>query len=121
MHRDHSTTSAIVRDAVLLAALPDVGGVQGQPHRGVSVWYAENWEDASGFTPYLYVAIDTASWAKWKSAVSNFEFARGGTGYPYIEFYDALGRVRGIESRKGLAIAFNIEPEGKRRILDRLP
>ncbi|MBA2687775.1 MAG: PIG-L family deacetylase [Gemmatimonadaceae bacterium] len=121
MHRDHSTTSAIVRDAVLLAALPDVEGVQGQPHRGVSVWYAENWEDAAGFTPYLYVAVDTASWAKWKSAVSNFEFARGGTGYPYIEYYDALGKVRGIESRKGLAIAFNIEPEGKRRILDRLP
>ena len=121
IHRDHSTTSAIVQDAVLLAALADVQGVEGKPHRGVSVWYAENWEDAQGFTPYIYMAVDSASWAKWKSAVSNFEFARGGTGYPYIEYYDALGKVRGIESRKGLAITFDIEPSGKRRILDKLP
>ena len=99
MHRDHSTTSAIVQDAILLAALPDIKGVEGKPHRGVSLWYAENWEDATGFTPYIYIAVDTASWVKWKTAVSNFEFARGGTGYPYIEYYDALGKVRGIESR----------------------
>ena len=121
LHRDHSTTSAIVQDALLLAALPDVQGVQGKPHRGVSIWYAENWEDATGFTPYIYVAVDTASWSRWKGAVSNFEFARGATGFPYIEYYDSLGRVRGIESRKGRAIAFDIEPYGKRRVLDAVP
>jgi LmbE family N-acetylglucosaminyl deacetylase len=42
MHRDHAATSAIVRDAVLLAALPGVAGVDGRPHRGVAVWCAEN-------------------------------------------------------------------------------
>src|ERR1700716_3093351 len=73
MHRDHSATSAIVRDAVLLAALPDVAGVDGRPHRGVAVWYAENWEDATGFTPYLYVGVDSASWSRWRTAVSAFE------------------------------------------------
>lgn len=31
MHRDHATTSAIVRDAVLLAALPGISGVDGPP------------------------------------------------------------------------------------------
>ena len=121
MHRDHSATSAIVRDAVLLAALPGVEGVQGNPHRGVSIWYAENWEDAHGFTPYIYVGIDSASWNRWRAAVSNFAFARGETGFPYIEYYDALGKVRGIEARKGRAVTFNIEPEGKRRILDAVP
>lgn len=121
IHRDHSATSAIVQDAILLAALPDIAGVEGKPHRGVSLWYAENWEDATGFTPYIYMAVDSASWTKWKTAVSNFEFARGETGYPYIEYYDALGRVRGIESRKGLAITFDLEPTGKRRIFDKLP
>lgn len=121
IHRDHATTSAIVRDAVLLAALPGVTGVEGNPRRGVSVWYAENWEDATGFTPYVYVAVDTSSWSRWRSAVSKFEFARGATGFPYVEYYDALGRVRGIEARKGRAIAFDIEPSGKRRVLDSLP
>ena len=121
MHRDHSATSAIVRDAVLLAALPGVSGVEGRPHRGVTVWYAENWEDATDFSPYVYVGVDSSSWARWRSAVSTFEFARGATGFPYIEYYDALGRVRGIEARKGHAIAFDVEPHGKRRILDSVP
>jgi N-acetylglucosamine malate deacetylase 1 len=121
MHRDHSTTSAIVRDAVLLAALPDVAGVEGRPHRGVAVWYAENWEDATGFSPYLYVGVDSASWSRWRSAVSAFEFARGATGFPYADYYDALGRVRGIEARRSRAVAFDVEPTGKRRVLDAVP
>lgn len=121
MHRDHEATSAIVRDAVLLAALPGVSGVEGPPRRGVSIWYAENWEDAEGFSPYIYVGIDTASWARWRSAVSTFAFARGATGFPYIEYYDALGRVRGIEARNGRAVAFDIDDEGKRRVLDAVP
>jgi LmbE family N-acetylglucosaminyl deacetylase len=121
LHRDHATTSAIVQDAVLLAALPGVSGVEGQPHRGVSIWYAENWEDAEDFKPYIYMGVDTASWTRWKEAVSNFAFARGATGFPYIDYYDALGRVRGIEARKPRAVAFEIEPYGKRRVLDAVP
>jgi hypothetical protein len=88
---------------------------------GVSIWYAENWEDAPGFSPYVYVAVDSTSWSRWRTAVSKFEFARGATGFPYVEYYDALGRVRGIEARKGHAIAFDTEPYGKRRVLDAVP
>jgi LmbE family N-acetylglucosaminyl deacetylase len=121
IHRDHSATSAIVSDAILLAALPGVSGVAGQPHRGVSIWYAENWEDATGFSPYVYVGVDSTSWSRWRAAVSKFEFARGATGFPYVEYYDALGRVRGIEARKGHAVAFDVEPYGKRRVLDAVP
>lgn len=121
IHRDHAATSAIVRDAVLLAALRGVAGVEGAPHRGVAVWYAENWEDREGFTPYVYVGVDSASWSRWRGAVSGFEFARGATGFPYVEYYDALGRVRGIESRKGRAVAFDVEAASKRRVLDAVP
>ncbi len=121
MHRDHANTSAIVQDAVLLAALRGISGVEGEPHRGAAIWYAENWEDAEDFKPYVYVAVDSASWTRWKNAVSAFAFARGATGFPYIDYYDALGRVRGIEARKGRAVAFAIEPYGIRRVLDAVP
>jgi LmbE family N-acetylglucosaminyl deacetylase len=123
IHRDHAAASAIVQDAVLLAALPGVAGVAGELHRGVAVWYAENWEDAEDFTPYIYVAVDSASWTRWREAVSGFAFARGATGFPYIDYYEALGRVRGIEARKaeGRAVAFDVEPSGKRRVFDAVP
>ena len=121
MHRDHAATSAIVQDALLLAALQGVTGVEGAPHRGVSMWYAENWEDDEDFRPYVYVAVDSASWSRWKAAVSHFAFARGATGFPYIDYYDALGRLRGIEARKARAVAFDVEAYGKKRVLDAVP
>lgn len=121
LHKDHMATSAIVTDAMLLASLP---GVQTghEPWRGVrSLWYAENWEDADGFQPYLYVDA-TGALARWRDAVSRYEFVRGGiSGFRYLDYYSALATVRGAEARKGEAEAFDIEPLGKRRILDAVP
>lgn len=121
MHRDHATTSALVQDAVLLASLAGVE-TGNPPHRGVrGVWYAENWEDAEGFEPYLYVDVSGAMDA-WREAVSSYEFVRGGiSSFPYLEYYSALATVRGAEARKGHAEAFDIDPYGKRRVLDRVP
>ncbi|MHB1312630.1 MAG: PIG-L deacetylase family protein [Gemmatimonadaceae bacterium] len=121
MHKDHARTSAVVQDAVLLASL--AGVVTAQPaYRGVrAVWYAENWEDAPGFVPYVYVKVGE-SLAGWKAAVSQYEFARGGTsGFPYIDYYTALATVRGAVVSKGQAVAFAVEPEARRRVLDSLP
>jgi LmbE family N-acetylglucosaminyl deacetylase len=121
LHKDHSTTSALVRDAVLLASLEGV--VTAHPAwRGIrSVWYAENWEDADQFRPYLYVDVSGAL-PRWRDAVTRYEFVRGGvSSFPYLDYYTALATVRGAESRKGQAIAFEIDPLGKRRVLDSLP
>lgn len=116
MHRDHSTTNAVVRDAVLLAAIT-------QPAwRGVrSVWYAENWEDAEGFAPYIYVNV-AGLVAPWKEAVSSYEFVRGGISpFAYLDYYTALATVRGAEAHTGQAEAFDIEAYGKRRVFEELP
>ena len=121
MHKDHARTSAVVQDAVLLASLPGV--VTAHPaHRGVrAVWYAENWEDAPGFVPFVYVKVGE-SLAGWREAVGKYEFARGVTsGFPYIDYYTALATVRGAVVFKGQAVAFAVEPEGRRRVLDSLP
>jgi len=121
IHKDHSTTSAVVLDAVLLASL--AGVVTDHPaYRGVrAVWYADNWEDATNFTPYVYVRVAGVVPA-WKAAVEQYEFARGVTsGFPYVDYYTALATVRGAIARKGEAVAFAVDPESQRRVLDSLP
>jgi LmbE family N-acetylglucosaminyl deacetylase len=120
IHRDHAATHAIVVDAVLLAAIE--GGKAGEPpHRGTRLWYAENWEDTEQFQPYLYVDVSDQI-AKWRELVTSYEFVRGGiSSFAYLDYYTALATVRGAEARRGQAIAFDIDPLGKRRVLDSVP
>jgi LmbE family N-acetylglucosaminyl deacetylase len=121
IHKDHSRTSAIVQDAVLLASLEGV--VTGTPaHRGLrGIWYADNWEDAEEFQPYIYVDV-SGEMDQWRDAVTKYEFVRGGIStFRYLDYYTALSTVRGAIAGKQRAIAFNIDAFGKRRVLDSLP
>ena len=121
MHKDHAAANHIVRDAVLLASLEGVKTAN-PAWRGVrSVWYAENWEDAPDFSPYIYVNIADVM-TEWRAAVSQYEFVRGAiSSFPYLDYYTALATVRGSQAWKRQAEAFDIEPEGKRRVLDSVP
>ncbi len=121
IHKDHSVTYAIVSDAVLLASLPSVK-TDHPPHRGVrGVWYTENWEDPEEFKPFLYVDV-TGHLDTWKEAVTKYEFIRGGiSSFPYLDYYEALARVRGAESGKRYAVAFDVGPLSRRRVVDSLP
>ena len=120
LHRDHATTHAVVVDAVLLASLEGVQ-TDAPPHRGVRLWYAENWEDAEAFTPYLYVDV-TGHMGRWRDVVTSYEFVRGGvSAFNYLDYYTALATLRGAEARRGQAVAFDIDPLGKRRVLDSVP
>ena len=121
IHKDHSRTSAIVQDAVLLASLDGV--VTGTPaHRGIrGIWYAENWEDGEDFQPYISVDVSNEM-TQWRDAVTKYEFVRGGIStFRYLDYYDALSIVRGAVAGKQRAISFNIDAFGKRRVLDSLP
>lgn len=120
IHKDHANTSAIVQDAVLLASLEGV--VTGHPaHRGVrGVYYAENWEDAEGFAPYVIYGLKDEL-DQWRSAVTRYEFVGGKiSSFPYLDYYTALATVRGAVSGKGKAIAFDIDQFGKRVVVDSL-
>jgi N-acetylglucosamine malate deacetylase 1 len=121
IHKDHSITSAIVQDAVLLASLE---GVQtGHPaHRGLrGIYYADNWEDGEDFLPYVYVDASD-DMVQWRDAVTRYEFVRGGiSSFRYLDYYDALSVVRGAIAGKQRAVAFDIDSFGKRRVLDALP
>ena len=121
IHKDHSYTSLIVQDAVLLASLEGVV-TQHPVHRGIrGVYYADNWEDAELFSPYVYVEVGDEI-AQWRDAVSKYEFVSGRiSSFRYLDYYDALSTVRGAIAGKGRAVAFNIDSFGKRRVLDSLP
>lgn len=121
LHRDHTATNAIVEDAVLLASLQDAG-LPDPPFRGVrGIYYAENWEDAGEFRPYVYVDVSAAE-ATWREAVLKYEFVRGDiSSFPYLDYYEALHVVRGAEARTERAVAFEIAASGKKRILHELP
>lgn len=121
IHRDHATTSRVVHDAVLLASLPGVV-TQNPAHRGIrGVYYAENWEDAEDFEPYVFVGVPDEM-DRWREAVTKYEFVSGTiSSFRYLEYYDALATVRGVVSGKRRAEAFGIDAFGKRRVLDSLP
>ncbi len=121
IHKDHSTTSAIVQDAILLASLEGV--VTAHPaHRGVrGIWYADNWEDGDGFQPYIYVDVSDAI-NRWREAVTKYEFVRGGIStFRYLDYYEALSIVRGAIAGKQRSVAFDIDSFAKRRVLDAIP
>lgn len=121
IHKDHAATSAIVDDAVLLASLDGVKTAH-PAYRGVrGIWYAENWEDAEGFDPYVYVNVSGVI-PRWRDAVAKYEFIRGGiSSFRYLDYYTALATLRGAESRNEAAVAFDIDAMGKRRVLDSVP
>jgi LmbE family N-acetylglucosaminyl deacetylase len=82
-------------------------------------YYAENWEDAVDFKPYLFIDT-TKGYELWKKAVAAHWFVTGSTSFPYLEYYDHLSRVRGMEARKGRAECFMIPSETCRVIREGL-
>jgi LmbE family N-acetylglucosaminyl deacetylase len=116
MHKDHNITHKIVNDARFYASLPGFER-ENPPFFAGRLYYAENWEDAVGFKPYVYVDT-TKGYELWKKAVSTHWFVTGSTSFPYLEYYDHLSRLRGIESRKGRAECFMIPEETYRVIRD---
>ncbi len=118
MHKDHNNTHKIVNDARFYASLPGFER-EASPFFAGRLYYAENWEDGVSFRPYLYVDT-TEGYELWKEAVSTHWFVTGSTSFPYLEYYDHLSRIRGIEARKGRAECFMIPEESYRVIKEGL-
>lgn len=116
MHKDHMTCHRIVEDARFYAGIS--GFERKLPaHFARTLYYAENWEDAVGFHPYVYINI-ADGYELWKQAAATQYFATHSTSFPYLEYYDALSKVRGIEARCEHAESFMIPEETKRIIVN---
>lgn len=117
MHKDHMACHRIVQDARFYAGI--AGFERALPaHFARTLYFAENWEDAVGFEPQVYLDV-TAGYELWKEAAATQWFATHSTSFPYLEYYDALSRVRGIEARTGRAECFMLSSE-ERRAVNRL-
>lgn len=115
MHKDHMTTHLIVNDARFFAGLAAMK--REKPSFFASrLYYAENWEDAVDYKPYVYVDFSKEAYDLWIKAVSLHWFVTGSKSFPYLEYYKHLSRVRGIEARKEYAETFMI-PEETMRVL----
>lgn len=114
MHKDHMNTHKIVNDARFYAGNAYFVR-ENPPHFAPKLYYAENWEDAVDFKPYVYIDI-TEGFELWQKAAATHWFVTGSKFFPYLEYYNSLSRVRGIEARRGRAQCFMIPPETMREI-----
>ncbi len=116
MHKDHERTNRIVRDAHFLASL---GGLEREnpAHFAKGPYYAQNWEDAPGFEPYVYMEVTPEGFALWQKAISEHWFAVNSKDFPYKEYYEHLMRLNGCLARTPYAEAFMVNPEEKKVVL----
>ena len=96
MHKDHIATHDIVRDAIFYAGLPATPAARSQPaHRVRSLYFPENWEDMEGWRADLYIDVGDV-WDGYLEILRSHELMRGCvSSFRYLDYYDALGTLRG--------------------------
>ena len=85
------------------------------PLRGCRMYYADNWEDPEGFSPYIYVDVSDV-FDEFEQAFKCFAIGRGEGGYPYWDWYQARTRIHGIARGVQHAQAFAIDDFGKHQM-----
>lgn len=109
MHKDHMACHRIVVDAWFYAAIE--GFKRETPkHFARHLYFAENWEDAQDFRPYLYLDVSDG-YDLWDKAIDRHRFTVESKSFAYKEYYSHLKRLRGIEGRTGYCECFMIPPE----------
>lgn len=108
-HKDHVACHEIVNDAIFYAGLPAL--IREEPaHNVPKLYFADNWEDATGFAPDTYLDI-TPVFDGWFEACALFPMWRGETGFRYDDYYRSLAVERGCLSGFAHAVALMSPPE----------
>lgn len=112
IHRDHERAAIIAERARFLASL-SVDSPLGR-HGVKQFLHADNWEDAEGFQPDLYVPIPQEAFDIWRAAIQNQAFARGETyGFRYIDYYTAMMSAKGCLVGTERACGFTVGGSSK--------
>ena len=117
MHKDHIQASKITENAIFFASLPTFS-MDLPPAPITRSLYAENWEDAEGFMPYVYFDV-TEAFPLWKEAVRKLWLTEHSRDFKYLQYYEALSRMRGALIKAEHATAFSV-PEYSMRIRQEL-
>lgn len=114
MHKDHVNCHLNVPDAIFYAGV--AGFDSDKPaHFCRELCFAENWEDREGFTPEIILEVTEQDIALWREMVTKYALFRGEViGFPYVEYYEKLARLRGIENYVPYAVAL-AQPDAQRR------
>ncbi|HHT55799.1 MAG TPA: PIG-L family deacetylase [Acholeplasma sp.] len=107
MHKDHITTSKIVVDASFFAGIDMGDKLVGDRHYA-PVYFAENWEDADDFKPYLYIPCSEEAFKLWSDAISKHWFIMNSKSFKYYDYYTHLSYVRGALARTTHAQCFAV-------------
>lgn len=114
IHKDHVNCHLNVPDAVFYAGV--AGFRSDKPaHFCRKVCFAENWEDREGFVPEVVLEVSGQDIELWREMVSKYALFRGEVVlFPYVEYYEKLARLRGIENYAQYAVALG-QPESQRQ------
>jgi LmbE family N-acetylglucosaminyl deacetylase len=112
IHRDHRNTSLNVMESLFFARLPAFKRTH--PAHGPSkVYYAENWEDAEGFRPEVYLDVSDVL-DRYFVAIRCYSLFRGEVAtFPYEQWYRGAAEMRGAEGGFSRAVAL-MKGEGRR-------
>ena len=118
MHKDHRITSHAVEDAIYYAALRGferkaADGTVLAPHWARGPYFAENWEDADKFEPYIYINV-TEGYDLWYKEIQGLWLTNNSPWFKYREYYDALSKMRGTRVHKQRAECFMVQPHNMR-------
>lgn len=115
IHKDHINTSLNVPDAIFYAGLSTFK-TDKEPHYCHKLYFAENWEDKEDYVPDVYLEVSEADIALWKQVAEKHALFRGEVvSFPYVEYYEKLARIRGIEKYMRYAVTLELPSWAKTR------
>lgn len=105
LHRDHTNTHDIVKQAMFRAALPTFER-EHPAHAVKALRYAENWEDMEGYSADVYLDVSDVFDDYLDLLKTHALMREDYASFRYYDYYRALGTVRGALAGFDKAVTF---------------